>query len=160
MKQLNLPLIHRHDPRDAKMSAVTDASGKLLAGSFICQQDRSEIIEFHKRAVAAINAQEQPVVSGYKLVRQRKDGSLGPLFINARLRIPLGVWLRAEAHPTKGFAYRPGWHATLKKCAPHLSTKGRVWAKVSMRGIRKFKRPQSQGGTWVLAEFIRFDAVI
>lgn len=48
----------------------------------------------------------------YKLLRLRKDGSLGPLFINRRMRVPVGEWLSAENHPTKGYAVRQGWHAT------------------------------------------------
>jgi len=88
----------------------------------------------------------------YKLVRKRKDGTLGPLFINARLRIPLGKWMDAEAHYKKGFAFRPGWHCTLKPVAPHLSKKGRVWIKVEVLFYEKYERPESQGGTWVLAQ--------
>jgi hypothetical protein len=95
------------------------------------------------------------IIKGYKLFRVRKDGTLGPLFINARLRIPEGEWMPAEDHPTPGFAHRPGWHATLKPVAPHLSEKGRIWCEVEMTGIRKFNRPQSQGGTWVLAKALR-----
>jgi hypothetical protein len=92
---------------------------------------------------------------GYKLFRQRKDGTLGPLFINARLRVPVGEWLEAEDHPTKGFAHRPGWHATLKQEAPHLSEKGRVWCRVALEGCKLYDRPESQGGTWVLAERLK-----
>jgi len=91
-------------------------------------------------------------IEGYKLFNLRKDGSIGPLFINRRQRIKLGVWYDAEDHPTKGYAHRPGWHATLEPVAPHLSTKGRVWCRVLLQGCRKFDRPQSQGGTWILAE--------
>lgn len=47
---------------------------------------------------------------GYKLFRQRKDGTLGPLFINRRQRLTIGETYIAEEHPTKGFAFRPGWH--------------------------------------------------
>ena len=88
----------------------------------------------------------------YKLFRKRKDGSLGPLFINARLRVPVGQWLAAEAHPTKGFALRPGWHCTVVPVAPHLSTKGRVWCRVQVEGVKTYNRPESQGGTWLLAD--------
>jgi hypothetical protein len=60
---------------------------------------------------------------GYKLFRVRADGSLGPLFINASQRIPTGQWLEAERHHhKKGFAYRPGWHATSRPVAPHLKS--------------------------------------
>ena len=92
----------------------------------------------------------------YKLVRRRKDGSLGPLFINARLRIPLNKWLQAEEHPTKGFAFRPGWHCTFTQHAPHLSEKGRVWVKCEVEDFATYDRPESQGGAWVLANRIKF----
>lgn len=91
----------------------------------------------------------------YKLFRQRRDGSLGPLFINRSQVVPMGVWLTAEEHPTPGYAYRPGWHATLRPEAPHLSTKGRVWAKVELHGTTTYDRPESQGGTWILAACMR-----
>lgn len=88
----------------------------------------------------------------YKLIKQRKDGSLGPLFINRRQRIPVGEWLVAEDIPTKGYAHRPGWHCCLKPEAPHLSEKGRVWCKVIVADFQVLDRPKSQGGTWVLAK--------
>ena len=61
----------------------------------------------------------------YKLLRVRRDLTLGPLFINRTQVIPIGVWLPAEDHPTVGYAHRPGWHAAPNPIAPHLSTKGR-----------------------------------
>ena len=96
----------------------------------------------------------------YKLFKLRKDGTLGPLFINARQRIPMGEWLEAGDHPTKGFAHRPGWHCTLQPVAPHLSEnpKGgprRVWCRVEVEGARTYDRPESQGGTWCLAQRMR-----
>ena len=98
--------------------------------------------------------------SAYKLVRLRKDGSLGPLFINRSQRIPLGMWLQAESHPTNGFAYRPGWHCCAKPEAPHLSKKERVWVEVSIKGETKHFRPESQGGLWYTAEQMRVERVI
>jgi hypothetical protein len=92
----------------------------------------------------------------YKLVKKRKDGSIGPLFINARQRIPIGEWLPAEAHERKGFAFRPGWHCTFTPEAPHLSEKGRVWMKCEVKDYVTYPRPESQGGSWVLANQIRF----
>lgn len=88
----------------------------------------------------------------YKLIRKLKDGSLSPLFINKRMRIPIGEWLTAEEHPTKGFALRKGWHCTLKPIAPHLTLKGRVWVEVVIEDYEYYDRPESQGGTWVLAQ--------
>ena len=88
----------------------------------------------------------------FKLMRQRKDGSLGPLFINTKQRVPVGVWLDAEDVPTRGYAHRPGWHALPSPCAPHLSERGRVWVEVSLQGCTKHVRPGAQGGTWYTAQ--------
>ena len=88
----------------------------------------------------------------YKLFRIRKDGSIGPLFIHRRLRIPTGEWLDAEAHPTKGFAVRPGWHCCRTPHAPHLTmSPDRRWFRVRIQSVTRFERPASQGGTWLLA---------
>jgi len=91
-------------------------------------------------------------MKAYKLFRKMKDGQLAPLFINKTSRIPLNEWIDAENHPTKGFAVRQGWHCCLVKSAPHLSEKGRVWAEVEVEDFEYYNRPESQGGTWVLAQ--------
>jgi len=88
----------------------------------------------------------------YKLLRVRKDLSLGPLFINCRQRIEPGKWLKAEAHRRKGYAFRPGWHCTMTPHAPHLSMKGRVWFTVLVRDFETYTRPAAQGGKWILAQ--------
>jgi hypothetical protein len=88
----------------------------------------------------------------YKLVRLRKDGSVGSLFINRKARLTPGWWMEAESHPTKGYALRPGWHCTAKPIAPHLSTKGRCWIKVQIEDYEVFERPESQGGKWYIAK--------
>lgn len=100
------------------------------------------------------------VTIAYKLFRERKDGTLGPLFINRKLVVEPNKWMDAECHPTKGFAVRPGWHCTLFTVAPHLKTEWksgeiRKWFKVEVSGITTFQRPGSQGGTWVLAEKLK-----
>jgi hypothetical protein len=79
------------------------------------------------------------------------------LFINTRQRIPLGKWLQAEDHPTKGYAHRPGWHCFYRPVAPHLRTTGgdRMWFRVEMDGVRRYRRPESQGGAWALADRIK-----
>lgn len=100
-------------------------------------------------------------MKAYKLLRQRKDGSLGPLFINARQRIPIGKWLKAETHHRRnGFAYRPGWHCTFEPHAPHLSTKGRVWCEVEILDFATYKRPESQGGKWGLAKKMKVKKIL
>ena len=93
----------------------------------------------------------------YKLFREMKDGSIAPLFINKTQRLEEGVWYEAEDHPTKGFAHRPGWHCTLRPEAPHLSEKGRIWCEVTIDDFVEYNRPESQGGTWVLAQHLRVD---
>lgn len=96
----------------------------------------------------------------YKLLRLRKDGTLGPLFINPRQRIPLHQWLTAEDHPTKGYAHRPGWHCTIRPSAPHLSMKGRVWCRVLIHDYREHQRPARQGGMWYLANKMKVVKII
>lgn len=114
-------------------------------------------VSFEKLAkrVAKDESLEEEAVGGHKLLRVRRDGSIGPLFINRKLQIQEDEWMPAESHPTKGYAFRPGWHATLTPVAPHLSTKGREWREVELKGIKKFNRPESQGGTWLLAEWMK-----
>ena len=95
------------------------------------------------------------VYPAFKLLRLRRDGTLGPLFINRKQVIPIGVWLEAGDFPTKGYARRPGWHVAPKPFAPHLSTKGRVWMRVEVKDKVDLKRPLAQGGTWWLAKWMR-----
>ena len=93
----------------------------------------------------------------YKLFTVRKDGTIGPLFINAKQRIPLGEWLPAEeGHHRKGFAYRPGWHATFTPHAPHIKLReGRAWFVVLVDDYVTYDRPESQGGEWILAKWMQ-----
>ena len=91
----------------------------------------------------------------YKLLRLRKNGTLGPLFINRKQVIPIGEWMNAEPHRTIGYQFRPGWHCTNAPYAPHLSENGRVWCEVEIEDFKELKRPESQGGVWFLAEKMR-----
>jgi hypothetical protein len=94
-------------------------------------------------------------MKAYKLFRKMKDGSIAPLFINKRQRLETDVWYPSECHPTKGFAVRQGWHCCLKPEAPHLSPKDRVWCEVEIDDYVLYPRPESQGGTWVLADKLK-----
>ena len=101
----------------------------------------------------------------YKLFKLRANGTLGPLFINARMVVPMGEWIEAEDHPTKGFAHRPGWHAAFAPYAPHLSEAPksgpkRVWAECEAIDTTTYARPRSQGGAWVLANKLRVKRVL
>ncbi len=85
------------------------------------------------------------------------DGTYAPLFINKRQRIPIGEWLDAEDHPTKGFAHRPGWHCCASPVAPHLKRypkngRPRAWFKVEIEDFTYERRPAKQGGVWFLAQ--------
>ena len=100
----------------------------------------------------------------YKLFRLRKDGTLGPLFIDARQRVPVGTWMQAKCVPTKGFKVREGWHATLVPSAPHLNSgpnSGRVWCLCEAGGnIQEHKRPLAQGGTWITASQLKVIEIV
>ena len=99
----------------------------------------------------------------YKLLKLRKDGSVGPLFINAKSRLERHVWMTAETFPTKGFAVRKGWHCCLEPKAPHLklelaSGERRQWWMVEIEDYEEYDRPESQGGTWLLANRMKLIA--
>ena len=94
-------------------------------------------------------------MKAYKLFRVRKNGSIGSLFINKKMVIPLGVWLPAQSFPTKGYALRPFWHCTAQPEAPHLSINERKWFEVEIQDYQQLDRPESQGGVWYLAKKIK-----
>ena len=102
--------------------------------------------------MVVITNKQRNIMTGFKLVSIRKDGSIGSLFMNKKRRLPIGEWMEAENHQRKGFALRPGWHITAKKHAPHLSPKNRVWVKVEFKNYTKEIRPKVQGGLWYLAQ--------
>jgi len=88
----------------------------------------------------------------YKLVRKMANGELKPLFIDKTTPFVKGEWLESECHPTKGFAVRQGWHCCFKPVAPHLSERNRVWIEVLVQNYQSYSRPESQGGSWILAD--------
>lgn len=113
-----------------------------------------EIVSLNRRCAATPEGKRG--VKAYKILRVRRDGSLGPLFINRHQRIPLGQWLVAKDHPTKGFAHRPGWHCAPRPVAPHLKLHdNRVWMEVRVYDYRKLVRPHIQGGAWLLAKWMK-----
>lgn len=56
----------------------------------------------------------------YKLFEMDTSRNLYPLFIDKKTVYPIGVWIQAENHPTKGFAKRPGLHCGEICSAPWL----------------------------------------
>lgn len=99
-------------------------------------------------------------MKAFKLFKLRKNGNISSLFINNKAIIPLKKWLPARAYPTKGFAFRPGWHSMKTKKAPHLSKKNRVWAEVEIKDYEKYERPKCQGGTWYLSRWIKVNKLL
>lgn len=107
----------------------------------------------------------------YKKVRVLKDGKCYPLFIDKTKPFLFNEWMHCEFHPTKGFSPRSingtdeepigGWHACFYPIAPHISDElvtgeKRLWIKCAARGrMQKYDRPGSQGGTWVLVEWLK-----
>lgn len=101
----------------------------------------------------------------YKLMRLRKDNTLGSLFINRNEVYPIDKWLEANFYPTKGFAEREGWHCCFEMNAPHLKEKlangeQRVWVECEIKDWEKYDRPESQGGAWILAKWMKIVKVI
>ena len=96
-------------------------------------------------------------MKAYKLLRKLSDGKLYPLFINKTYSTPFNEWMQAECYPTKGFAIRCGWHCCFKPFAPHLSIRlangeQRVWVECEVEDWTSYNRPESQGGSWILAQ--------
>lgn len=105
------------------------------------------------------------MIIAYKLMRLKKDGNLGSLFINRKANIPSGIWLEAENLKTEGFAERKGWHCTFEPIAPHLKTElsngeKRIWVKVQLEDYTIYNRPFNQGGQWVLANKMKVIGII
>lgn len=99
-------------------------------------------------------------ITAYKLVRVRKDGTLGSLFINKKEILLTNKWLEAKPYPTKGYKNRMGWHCLLNKSAPHPSMKNRVWVKVKIKDFELNQRPENQGGMWALAKYMKILGVV
>lgn len=104
-------------------------------------------------------------MKAYKLLRIKKDGKLYPLFINKTVPTPIGEWLEAECHPTKGFALRPGFHCTFRPLAPHLkielaSGEKRMWVECEVEDWESYDRPLLQGGAWILAQRMKINRIM
>lgn len=115
----------------------------------------TKILFFIERNILLLDELTYQEKIAFKLIRKRKDGSYGPLFINKKQKLEIGIWYESEDHPTKGYAHRPGWHSLSTKIAPHLTEKNRVWCKVSIREYKEFTRPENQGGLWFLSTYMK-----
>lgn len=104
-------------------------------------------------------------IVAYKLLRKKKNGSLGSLFIGRSLDLEIGKVYIAEGIKKKGYQYNPGWHCLRFPHAPHLKAKlangeNRVWAKVIISDYEKRKRSKSYGGDWYLARKMKIVKII
>ena len=96
-------------------------------------------------------------MKAYKLLRLRKDGTLGPLFVGRRSVFRVGDRLAAEFNlPHPGLAHRPGFHCCAEPRAPHIKRvlkngERRVWCEVRIYGVTRHDRPECQGGVWYTA---------
>ena len=96
----------------------------------------------------------------YKLFRLGQHKKIYPLFINRKQETKMNEWLQADCFPTNGFAVRQGWHCCFLPLAPHLkeelaSGEKRVWVECEAEDTETYKRPESQGGAWVLAQRLK-----
>ena len=138
--------MRRMDAQDARQAMQEERDRGIRCGN--CHEE--DIV--HGECQNCGSIVQRPAITAYKLLSLRHNGTLGPLFINRRMIVPIGKWLEAECFPTKGYAVRHGWHTMPTPKAPHLSEKGRVWCEVRIEGFQQFQRPASQGGMWYLAK--------
>ena len=102
----------------------------------------------------------------YKLLRLRKDGTLGPLFVGRDLVIPISRTIQAQDDlPHPGLAHRPGFHCCANMFAPHIKLElkngeKRVWCLVTIDNYEKLNRPESQGGLWYIARTMRVNRIV
>lgn len=101
------------------------------------------------------------MITGIKFFRKRANGTYGPLFVDRKRVLPVGVWLKASMNLVPpGLAKRPGWHMSLGY-PRHLTTRGRVVCQVEVKGVLGYhQRPVSQGGTWVTSKWLRIIKVL
>lgn len=81
---------------------------------------------------------------GFKLFEMDTDNNLYPLFIDKKTTYPIGEWIQAENHPTKGFATRPGLHVGQICSAPWL---------MSADGTYKSQRSKKWKRVWCEVEY-------
>ena len=105
--------------------------------------------------------------TAFKLVRKRKDGSLGPLFVERNRVFDPGIVLFANPFSKipQGLSYRPGFHCCTKPEAPHIklrlkSGEERVWCEVLLADYVKHLRPACFGGMWLVGQVMEIIRVL
>lgn len=139
----------------------------------------SRVGHFQNGVYQSRGGNDDEVRTGYKLFRRDKNaGTLHPLFLDHSEAVPTGSFLPAKDMSAQASGAvpgakmkvkpRPGWHASEHPYAPHLMDangnmpKDRVWAQVSMpaHDSVEYKRPEAQGGKWMLGGRMRVDRVL
>ena len=86
------------------------------------------------------------IKKGYKLFEQDQNGNLYALFIDKKTAMPINKWLKAENHPTKNYAPRPGFHIGEGiPAAPWL---------MSFNGTYKSQRSKYWKRVWAEVEYL------
>lgn len=105
--------------------------------------------------------------TAFKLMRKRKDGSLGPLFVERNRVFVPGTVLFAHtiARLPQGLRYRPGFHCCSKPEAPHLklrlkSGEERVWCEVLLADYVEHPRPTCFGGMWLIGQVMEIIRIL
>lgn len=96
--------------------------------------DNNHFIDINEK-VNPLGITPKKTVKAYKLFI-RKGGSLFPLYVNAKDKIPIGKWIEADIGPLMksgqvksklgGLAFRPGWHSGDMPIATHIGGKYNV----------------------------------
>jgi len=128
------------DANAALGESVTDVDGKTTETEEAPPVEETEDVQFE----VAEDYQPKKTGKGFKLF-DMVDGKLYPLFIGSKIPTPVGVWLKAENRPTKGFARRPGWHIG-------STTPDAPWLKGDDGTDAGTYRSKRAGGTRVWAE--------
>lgn len=70
-----------------------------------------------------------------------------------------GVWYEAEDAQPKELKNRVGFHCARKPSVPHIKIiPGKVvWVEVEIDDYELINRPESQGGIWYLARFLKIN---
>lgn len=105
-------------------------------------------------------------INAYKLLRLRKDGSLGALFVGREQHFIVGKWMESRDDlPHPGLAHRPGFHCCSTQSAPHIKTvlkngEVRIWCSVTIENYEQHQRPECQGGLWYVAKRMKINEII
>ncbi len=100
-------------------------------------------------------------MKAYKIFKKTKSGVYRPAQVPIRsLSVKgyqKGIWYEAEDAQPTNLKNRVGFHATTKPTVPHIKIipDQVVWLEVEIEDFETIQRPESQGGTWYLARYLK-----